>query len=58
VKNISPNLRALRIANLKVCAACANLRGKKFSNSEIYPAKAQRREVRRGKGNILTNYFH
>ena len=31
---------------------------RKFSNSEIYPAKAQRREVRRGKSNILTNYFH
>jgi hypothetical protein len=31
---------------------------RKFSNSEIYPAKAQRREVRRGKSKILTNYFH
>ena len=31
---------------------------RRLSNSEIYPAKAQRREVRRGKSNILTNYFH
>ena len=34
---------------------CGSLR---FSDSEIPPAKAQRRQVRRGRKNILANGFH